>query len=311
MIAKFRLVCMVMSCHSVSCWILVFVLKQMGETATSVPALDVSVSFGRFENDSLSWEKWSSFSPNKYLEEVEKCATPGSVAQKKAYFEAHYKKIAARKAELLDQEKQMEHNSLRSDGQSNGDLMGKTCETDSEFDVINDQDAAEGVSEEIKLDTELGSGHVDEPNEDAAINIEDQGSSAGGLKEEPDSRLDRPTLNKLEEAVLVKEQETPFMGSQYMRELPKSLETEMESIPIIRKENVKLDHRRDSQKVKNYVIELIHHYRSSCKDLFLYLLKIWFYVDFVSYVFLFCSFSLLQWVRLEIWLGPRRNQHHL
>ncbi|KAG9144323.1 hypothetical protein Leryth_019417 [Lithospermum erythrorhizon] len=78
-----------------------FVLyEQMGESNVSTLTLEPSVSFGKFENDSLSWEKWSSFSPNKYLEEVEKCSTPGSVAEKKAYFEAHYKNIAARKAEL-------------------------------------------------------------------------------------------------------------------------------------------------------------------------------------------------------------------
>ena len=57
------------------------ILKQMGESVVaSNPTLQVFVSVGRFENDSLSWEKWSAFSPNKYLEEVEKCATPGSVA---------------------------------------------------------------------------------------------------------------------------------------------------------------------------------------------------------------------------------------
>ena len=65
--------------------------------ASSNPALEVSVSFGRFENDSLSWEKWSSFSPNKYLEEVEKCATPGSVAKKKAYFEEHTRRLLQEK----------------------------------------------------------------------------------------------------------------------------------------------------------------------------------------------------------------------
>ncbi|XWS22538.1 hypothetical protein CRYUN_Cryun29cG0045100 [Craigia yunnanensis] len=81
---------------------------KTGEMASSNPALEVSVSFGRFENDSLSWEKWSSFSPNKYSEEVEKCATPGSVAKKKVYFEEHYKKIAARKAELQAQQKPTE-----------------------------------------------------------------------------------------------------------------------------------------------------------------------------------------------------------
>lgn len=88
--------------------------NKMGE---SVGSLGVSVSFGKYENDALSWEKWSTFSPNKYLEEVGKCSTPGSVAQKKAFFEAHYKKIAAMKAEaeLLDQEKAAETDPSRSD----------------------------------------------------------------------------------------------------------------------------------------------------------------------------------------------------
>uniref|UniRef100_A0A2N9FZH2 TPX2 C-terminal domain-containing protein n=1 Tax=Fagus sylvatica TaxID=28930 RepID=A0A2N9FZH2_FAGSY len=51
-----------------------------------------SVSFGRFESEPLSWERRSSFSHNRYLEEVEKCSKPGSVIEKKAYFEAHFKK---------------------------------------------------------------------------------------------------------------------------------------------------------------------------------------------------------------------------
>ncbi|VFQ93135.1 unnamed protein product [Cuscuta campestris] len=87
----------------------------MSEAVASGLPLEVSVSFGKFESDSLSWEKWSSFSPNKYLEEVEKCSTPGSVAQKKAYFEAHYKKIAARKADQSDPEKQLDPCRSRSD----------------------------------------------------------------------------------------------------------------------------------------------------------------------------------------------------
>ncbi|KAK9277636.1 hypothetical protein L1049_007182 [Liquidambar formosana] len=53
-----------------------------------------SISFGRFESESLSWERRSSFSHNRYLEEVEKCSKPGSVIEKKAYFEAHFKKKA-------------------------------------------------------------------------------------------------------------------------------------------------------------------------------------------------------------------------
>ncbi|GFY96368.1 hypothetical protein Acr_11g0006740 [Actinidia rufa] len=53
-----------------------------------------SISFGRFKAESLSWERRSSFSHNRYLEEVEKYSKPGSVTEKKAYFEAHFRRKA-------------------------------------------------------------------------------------------------------------------------------------------------------------------------------------------------------------------------
>ncbi|VVA94874.1 unnamed protein product [Arabis nemorensis] len=55
-----------------------------------------SISFGRFEKEGLSWERRSSFSHNKYLEEVDKCSKPGSVTEMKAHFEAHFKKKGVR-----------------------------------------------------------------------------------------------------------------------------------------------------------------------------------------------------------------------
>ncbi|XP_019176683.1 PREDICTED: neurofilament heavy polypeptide isoform X2 [Ipomoea nil] len=61
-------------------------------------ALTSSISFGRYMSESLAWEKWSAFSHNKYREEAERYSRPGSVAEKKAFFEARYKKIAAKKA---------------------------------------------------------------------------------------------------------------------------------------------------------------------------------------------------------------------
>ncbi|KAG6764761.1 hypothetical protein POTOM_032247 [Populus tomentosa] len=230
---------------------------KRGGTAASDPALQVSVSFGRFESDSLSWERWSSFSQNKYLEEVGKCATPGSVAEKKAYFEAHYKKIAARKAELIDQEKQMEHESSMENNQNIGDLTGKS------FDVSSGQTSAEGIRHESKLDNERDGGHVDEPYEDAAIDVHGQASlsglyedaandvksrasSNGRVKEELDSKLDSPESTKLEELALIKEEEK---GYQDMRELPKNSEKEMESILMIKEEKVKFDHQRGSSKI--------------------------------------------------------------
>ncbi|MCO5559535.1 hypothetical protein L7F22_013136 [Adiantum nelumboides] len=68
------------------------------EHATFDGGLTESVSFGRFAEDSHSWVKRSSFNHNQYLEELGSCSTPGSVRQKKAYFEAYYKAIAKRKA---------------------------------------------------------------------------------------------------------------------------------------------------------------------------------------------------------------------
>ncbi|XP_050233940.1 protein WVD2-like 7 [Mercurialis annua] len=55
-----------------------------------------SISFGRFESEELCWERRSSFSHNKYLEEAEKHSKPGLVTEKKAYFEAHFKKKGMR-----------------------------------------------------------------------------------------------------------------------------------------------------------------------------------------------------------------------
>ncbi|KAK6160325.1 hypothetical protein DH2020_003706 [Rehmannia glutinosa] len=65
-------------------------------------ALTTSISFGRFMSESLDWEKWSAFTHNRHLEEVEKYSKPGSVAEKKAYFEAHFKRRRA--AALLEQQ---------------------------------------------------------------------------------------------------------------------------------------------------------------------------------------------------------------
>ncbi|VVB04210.1 unnamed protein product [Arabis nemorensis] len=70
----------------------------------TVHALSQSVSFGKFMSENLEWGKWSSFSHKKYVEEAEKYSRPGSVAQKKAFFEAHYKRIAeAKKAATQEQ----------------------------------------------------------------------------------------------------------------------------------------------------------------------------------------------------------------
>ncbi|KAM0000328.1 putative protein WVD2-like 7 [Helianthus debilis subsp. tardiflorus] len=61
-----------------------------------------------FMSDSSGCEKWSNVSKKCYVEEAKSYTQPGSVAEKKAFFDAYYKKIAAQKAAaaaLLEQEK--------------------------------------------------------------------------------------------------------------------------------------------------------------------------------------------------------------
>ncbi|XP_028095275.1 uncharacterized protein LOC114295253 [Camellia sinensis] len=68
-------------------------------------ALTTSISFRRFMLESLACEKWSCFSNNQYLEEAKKSSKPGLVAERKAYFEALYKRNGAKKpAALLEEQ---------------------------------------------------------------------------------------------------------------------------------------------------------------------------------------------------------------
>ncbi|KAI9080827.1 hypothetical protein K1719_037136 [Acacia pycnantha] len=86
----------------------------MAEKVDPMRLLGESISFGRYMSEGLDWEKWSVFSHKRYVEEAEKFSKPGSVAEKKAYFEAHYKKKAAQKAAASVQE---------ADGSSNSSIQ--------------------------------------------------------------------------------------------------------------------------------------------------------------------------------------------
>ncbi|KAF8407672.1 hypothetical protein HHK36_006807 [Tetracentron sinense] len=102
--------------------------------STSTPADSLhsgSISFGRFETESLSWERRSSFSHNRYLEEVEKYSTPGSVTQKKAYFEAHFKKKALLRQASSECQNGMEYQT------SENDVLDQMSYIE-EFDHAND-----------------------------------------------------------------------------------------------------------------------------------------------------------------------------
>ncbi|XP_058777128.1 protein WVD2-like 7 [Vicia villosa] len=229
----------------------------MGETTASNSALQVSVSFGRFENDSLSWERWSSFSPNKYLEEVEKCATPGSVAQKKAYFEAHYKKIAARKAELLAQEKEIQKDSFRSEDQNGIDLSsnGKdnTCETDSEFSISKVQGhTKERVKQEIGISPvgETSQSRVGDLKEEVAVNTDYQSSPVEVVsnKEEESGSHGSYKIDEPKEDVCIKLEETlDVVEAEDVKEISHVVYKETEKATQVEEKVVKLDHPNESK----------------------------------------------------------------
>ncbi|CAK9316641.1 unnamed protein product [Citrullus colocynthis] len=229
------------------------------ENASTKPLLEVSVSFGRFENDLLSWEKWSTFSPNKYLEEVEKYATPGSVAQKRAYFEAHYKKIADRKTKLLEQEREMEFNTtVANELNGGGDLMDHSERADSESETLNHLVSADDIDRNTTLIGEVSSVYQEVVKDDVESNVECE-SSPDGEKEEPDGKLDcvgsDSEISKQEE-VVVKEVETPPpVESRTTKESTKKLVNKVSAVSKVKQQILKPNRPKESKKTTPIVKE--------------------------------------------------------
>ncbi|KAF8664049.1 hypothetical protein HU200_054956 [Digitaria exilis] len=88
-----------------------------------------SISFGRFELESLSWEKWSVFTNDRRTEEFGKFN--GLVAQKKAYFEEYYKKIR----ELKASQQQSQQTELMLEYSGDGSDSSQTAEDDQGADI--------------------------------------------------------------------------------------------------------------------------------------------------------------------------------
>ncbi|KAG4989970.1 hypothetical protein JHK84_032524 [Glycine max] len=115
-------------------------------------ALGESISFGRFMTESLDWEKWSTFSHNRYVEEAEKYSKPGSVAAKKAYFEAHYKRKAAERAAAVIQEANAQANGTFEAQVHEGNCADSSSETSSNVEntvAANEQPDNETVNYQV------------------------------------------------------------------------------------------------------------------------------------------------------------------
>lgn len=149
--------------------------------------LGESISFGRFMSESLSWEKWSSFSSNRYVEEAERYARPGSVAQKKAFFEAHYKSIAAKKAAaLLEQANAAENNA--SEAEYEGCLS--IAATDFSDMTISESIVSVEEQEDVKaIDPEPDFGvDSDGYNPNVEVNVLESSNVMAGLGADPVTR---------------------------------------------------------------------------------------------------------------------------
>ncbi|KAL5173196.1 hypothetical protein HKD37_16G045796 [Glycine soja] len=193
----------------------------MGETTASNPALQVSVSF---------------------------------VAQKKAYFEAHYKNVSARKAELLAQAKHKEKDSPRSQHQNGEDLSCNTRRTDAECD--DTQGSMEGVKVKQETNSIGEIVRTDESNleEDVAVSRDYQGSSVEGEKEneELESISGSSQIEKLEEVVCVEQgrskEESPNVEAKDVKEIPHNVNKEPAQASEIEAKYVTLDHPKVSKK---------------------------------------------------------------
>ncbi|CAA0833731.1 TPX2 (targeting protein for Xklp2) protein family, partial [Striga hermonthica] len=136
-------------------------------------ALTTSVSFGRFMSESLDWEKWSAFTHNRYMEEIEKYSKPGSVAEKKAYFEAHFKRRRA--AAMLEQQIASDNDisEINADGKDK-DSLPSGIENTKHKEVPNDGPVfsfgQNGTSEEAQ--PEGGNENVTQPPFPSKIHVE-------------------------------------------------------------------------------------------------------------------------------------------
>ncbi|RLN27486.1 uncharacterized protein C2845_PM05G21060 [Panicum miliaceum] len=111
--------------------------------ADMMSALGESVSFGRFLTEPLEWGKWSTFAHNRYLEEAAVQARPGSVAQKKAFFEAHYARKKRRKSEDHGDDGGLEASAAEEDGGSDASRPSSSVESS----CMTDQAPAPGDEE--------------------------------------------------------------------------------------------------------------------------------------------------------------------
>ncbi|KAL9830114.1 hypothetical protein AtNW77_Chr3g0185991 [Arabidopsis thaliana] len=162
--------------------------------------LTESVSFGRYANETLAWARWSAFTQNRYLEEVERFTKPGSVAEKKAFFEAHFKNRASGKA--ATQTKRIEQAKVKDSVEIVSDIPK---------DILVDSEVPLAVSREVssnEVDSVVPSiSVIDETGKVEnlkSVVVPDEGNSTSLSKERPpSSSRSKVSSSKLESSVVI------------------------------------------------------------------------------------------------------------
>lgn len=166
-------------------------------------------------DSSLSWEKWSTFTQNRHVEEAERYAQPGSVAEKKAFFEAHYKRIAAAKkaAALLEQENAAKNAAEPEFGSSgcidtNPDIEKSNLETheqiliktksDKENFMISADEDDSNLNANYAIPDELGLGKVGVVETDTETKVLGEIAMNIGSAGPPDNFEDKNIVSRLD-----------------------------------------------------------------------------------------------------------------
>lgn len=145
-----------------------------------------SISFGRFELESLSWEKWSVFTNDRRNEEFGKFN--GLVAQKKAYFEEYYKKIR----ELKASQQQNQQTELILEYSGDGSDSSQTAEDEQGADLetpTGSGAAADVYVEEALQETTSEHGlqcYNDQGNENFDTELSSSNLSSSGVLQQTD-----------------------------------------------------------------------------------------------------------------------------
>lgn len=119
-----------------------------------------SITSSEFMSESLGCEKWSHVCKKRYVEEAKSYTQPGSVAEKKAFFDAYYMKIAAQKAAaaaLLEQEKAVaaaanahDVTSKDIDFATGGNMLDANTKNIESLDIKNHEDSVSVCASQIE-----------------------------------------------------------------------------------------------------------------------------------------------------------------